>query len=73
MRRALLTTGALLFATGLANAQAQDVETLSDPDEGQYPLLLDGTLSGAGDLKEDESPHSGLFRFPTLLDPWEAF
>ena len=73
MRRALLTTGALLFATGLANAQAQDVETLSDPDEGQYPLLLDGTLSGGGDLKEDNSPHSGLFRFPTLLDPWEAF
>ena len=72
-RRTLLATGALLVAAATANAQAQDVETLSDPDEGQYPLLLDGTLSGDGDLKEDKSPHSGFFRFPSLLDPWDAF
>jgi len=54
-------------------AQGQAVDTLSDPDEGQYPLLLDGTLGGGGDLKEDEAPHSGLFRFPTILDPWQGF
>ena len=70
-KRTLILTAAAIAAGGMASAQSYD--TLSDPDEGQYPLLLDGTLSGGGDLKEDNSPHSGLFRFPTLLDPWEAF
>lgn len=54
-------------------ARAQDVVTPSDLDEGQYPLRLDGTLSDDGDLKEDEAPHSGLFRFEPVLEPCETF
>jgi porin len=68
--RAALVAAAVTAGTV---AQAQTYETVSDPDEGQYPLLLDGTLSGQGDLKEDNAPHSGLFRFPTLMEPWERF
>ncbi len=64
--------GAALTVVGAA-ASAQTYDTPSDPDEGQYPLLLDGTLSGDGDLKEDNAPHSGLFRFPSIMDPWDAF
>jgi carbohydrate-selective porin OprB len=67
-----LTLAAAALATGTA-AQGQTYETPSDPDEGQYPLLLDGTLSADGDLKEDNAPHSGLFRFPSLMDPWDGF
>ncbi len=63
--------GALALAAG--PALAQDAETLSSLDEGQYPLLLDGTLSGDGDLKEDNAPHSGLFRFDSIMAPWEGF
>jgi porin len=63
---------AAALATGTM-ARAQTYETPSDPDEGRYPLLLDGTLSGAGDLKEDNAPHSGLFRFPSIMDPWDGF
>jgi porin len=69
----LRTLAAASLAVAASPLLAQDLETLSDPDEGRYPLLLDGTLGGAGDLKEDNAPHSGLFRFPTLLEPWEAF
>jgi porin len=69
----LRTLAAASLAVAASQLLAQDLETLSDPDEGRYPLLLDGTLGGAGDLKEDNAPHSGLFRFPTLLEPWEAF
>lgn len=65
-----LTGVALVVATVV---QAQGYETLSDPDEGRYPLLLDGTLSGGGDLKEDNAPHSGLFRFDSVMGPWDAF
>jgi hypothetical protein len=67
-----LALAAAALAAGTA-AHAQTYETPSDPDEGPYPLLLDGTLSGAGDLKEDNAPHSGRFRFPTLLEPWDGF
>jgi hypothetical protein len=67
-----LALAAAALAAGTA-AHAQTDETPSDPDEGPYPLLLDGTLSGAGDLKEDNAPHSGRFRFPTLLEPWDGF
>ena len=69
--RLALVAGSLALGGGAV--QAQDVETPSDLDEGQYPLLLDGTLSGDGDLKEDEAPHSGLFRFDSVLGPYEAF
>jgi hypothetical protein len=64
---------AAILAVVASPLLAQDADTLSDADEGPYPLLLDGTLGGAGDLKDDNAPHSGLFRFPTLLEPWEAF
>jgi porin len=67
-----LALAAAALAAG-TTAEAQTYETPSDLDEGQYPLLLDGTLSGGGDLKEDEAPHSGLFRFPTIMDPWDGF
>lgn len=49
---------------------AEEPVTISDPDEGQYPLLLDGTLSGDGDQKENSAPHSGAFRLPTMMDSW---
>jgi porin len=68
--RLALAGAALAFGTA---AHAQTYETPSDPDEGQYPLLLDGTLSGGGDLKEDNAPHSGLFRFDSVMAPWDAF
>jgi len=57
--RGAVAAGLLAAAGQSALAQGTDLETPSDPDEGQYPLLLDGTLSGDGDLKEDEAPHSG--------------
>ncbi len=62
--RGAVAAGLLAVAGQSALAQDTDLETPSDPDEGQYPLLLDGTLSGDGDLKEDEAPHSGWLRFP---------
>jgi porin len=68
--RLFALAAALAVAT---SAQAQTYETPSHLDEGQYPLLLDGTLSGDGDLKEDNAPHSGLFRFPSVMEPWDAF
>jgi len=70
-----LACGLVLVTGGSAWAQesgtAAKVTTLSDLDEGQYPILLDGTLSGGGDLKEDNAPHSGHFRFPTALTGWQ--
>jgi porin len=38
-----------------------------------YPDLLDGTLSGKGDLEDDQAPKRTFFRFPTGLEPWFAF
>lgn len=70
--RDTLAVAAIAMAVG-TTVQAQGHETLSDPDEGAYPLLLDGTLSGGGDLKDDEAPHSGLFRIPSVMEPWERF
>lgn len=70
--RRRIAAAAVAMAFGPA-AQAQGQDTVSDLDEGQYPLLLDGTLGGAGDLKDDDAPHSGLFRFPTVMEPWERF
>ena len=69
----------LLFAVGIslagsaAFAQDQDLETTSDLDDGAYPLLLDGTLSGHGDLKEGTATKHGFLRFDTRLSGWEAW
>ena len=69
----------LLFAAGIslagsaAFAQDQDLETTSDLDDGAYPLLLDGTLSGHGDLKEGTATKRGFLRFDTRLSGWEAW
>ena len=69
----------LLFAAGIslagsaAFAQDQDLETTSDLDDGAYPLLLDGTLSGHGDLKEGTATKRGFLRFDTSLSGWEAW
>jgi hypothetical protein len=41
--------------------------------EEPYPDLLDYTLSGKGDVEEDNSPHSGFLRLPTALEDWFAF
>jgi len=68
----------LLFAAGVslagsaAFAQDQDLAMTSDLNEGAYPILLDGTLSGGGDLKEDEATERGFLRFDTALGGWEA-
>ncbi|MFO1210704.1 MAG: carbohydrate porin [Amaricoccus sp.] len=66
--RLVLAGAATLAATA---ALAQD----ATPPDGtaDYPSLLDGTLSGQGDLEADEALHSGWFRFPTIMDPWDAF
>jgi hypothetical protein len=36
----------------------------------KYPSQLDGTLGGVGDYEDDGTSKRGLFRVPTLLDPW---
>src|SRR5260370_23388618 len=38
-----------------------------------YPDFLDGTLSGKGDLEDDQAPKRTFLRFPTGLEPWVAF
>lgn len=58
---------ALVALPALAQDGGGDHET---PD---YPILLDGTLSGQGDLQDDEALHSGWLRFPGVMEPWEAF
>lgn len=63
--RALLAGAAFLAALPAAAQEAYE-----NPD---YPILLDGTLSGQGDLEEGNALHSGWLRFPTLMDPWDAF
>ena len=55
-----------------ADLSAQTVSADQEFDE-KYPDLLDGTLSASGELEEEETPGSGLFRFPTLLDPWFTY
>ncbi len=58
----------LAWSLCVAGAAAQDaIEAYED----RHAPLLDGTLGGAGDLAEDEAPHSGLFRFDTALEPWD--
>ena len=69
MRRWLGAVGGLA-ALVAGPALAQDG---TEPADEAYPILLDGTLSGAGDLAEDEALHSGWLRFPTVLEPWERF
>jgi len=36
----------------------------------KYSSQLDGTLGGVGDYEDDGTSKRGLFRVPTLLDPW---
>lgn len=70
------TFGAVSFLAVVlasANLYANDVSTLGDPDEGTSPDLLDGTLSGEGDLIDDEAPHSSWLRFDGVLQPWMDF
>ena len=61
----------LLFSSAPASAQSPEPEPVFE--DGQYPDLLDGTLSAEGDLEDDEAPRSAHFRFPTSLGPWLAF
>jgi carbohydrate-selective porin OprB len=56
-----------------ASKPASEPATEHTAAEQKYPDLLDGTLSGKGDQDEIDSPHSGLFRMPTLLEPWFEF
>lgn len=67
MRGWLGALGVAALAAGPAFAQETGGENPS------YPLLLDGTLGGQGDLAEDNAPHSGWLRFPTLMEPWDRF
>lgn len=70
-RAALACAAALAAAPIFAPAFAQDTgEGYENP---AYPTLLDGTLGGQGDLAEDEALHSGWLRFPTVMEPWDAF
>jgi hypothetical protein len=65
-------------ATASAQGQAGDAKPEQSPGDDKaeapvFPDRLDGTLSAGGDLDEDYEPHTGLFRFPTVLDPYFAF
>lgn len=73
--RFLLAISACLTAALSGGASAQQAAPGSVPasDATEYPLLLDGTLSGDGDLAEDEAPHFGRFRLDGVLGPWLAF
>lgn len=64
-----LAAGAAILAAGPALAQdgADPYGTVD------YPILLDGTLSGQGDLEQDAALHSGRFRLPGIMEPWESF
>jgi porin len=44
----------------------------SVPPPEDHPDLLDGTLSGKGDIEEEEQPKQGWLRLPTALGPWVA-
>jgi porin len=56
-----------------AAAFAQGAGDPGDVYPDNHPDLLDGTLSGKGDLEEDERPKTGFFRLPTALEPWFMF
>lgn len=56
-----------------ADAFAQGTGDPGDVYPDNHPDLLDGTLSGKGDLEEDERPKTGFFRLPTALEPWFMF
>lgn len=70
-----LAAAAGLAALAWAPAYAQDAlgQEGGAALDAEYPILLDGTLSGGGDLADDAAPHSGWFRFPTVMAPWESF
>ncbi|HEY2163919.1 MAG TPA: hypothetical protein VGH04_08015, partial [Gemmatimonadaceae bacterium] len=44
--------------------------TAAPQPDTNYIDLLDGTLSGKGDLSEDEAPKVGHVRLPSLLTRW---
>jgi len=64
---------ATLFGIALAIAPSLPAMAQSAEDDGEYPDLLDGTLSGQGDLEDDEKPHSSFLRLPTALEGWFAW
>ncbi len=65
---------AALAQTGL-QAQPQVAQSDSYPPDypPNHPDLLDGTLSGKGDLEDDEKPKLGVPPIPSPLAPWFAF
>ena len=69
-----------MVAAGPASGPGANAATSSQGSAGpnaseseEHPDLLDGTLSGLGDLEADEKPKRGFLRLPTALDPWFAF
>jgi len=81
---ALILVLTLLFtapplAGGEANIATSDKAiatrepSVSETADELKPDLLDGTLSGYGDYLADIRPKRGLFRLPTVLDPYFDF
>lgn len=68
--RLVAVVAAIAFAA--AGAAAQSPAPAAAPG-AEYADLLDGTLSGLGDLEDDLDTRTGFFRRPTALDPWFAW
>lgn len=63
----------LLVGAAVAACARPHVENFAPkvpPDTSAYPPVLDGTLSGNGDLEEDQAPKQPHARLPTVLGRW---
>jgi porin len=67
---ALLTTAPAFAQTGL---QVPPSVAQSEAYPPNHPDLLDGTLSGKGDLEDDEQPKPGAAPIISPLQPWFDF
>ena len=61
------TTEPILLAQ---SAPAASVPVAREQQDTPYPNIQDNTLSGKGDLEEDEATVRRPARFPSLLGPW---
>ena len=63
----------MFLGLALAPSSIADAQTpVPTKTEDEYPILLDGTLSGKGDQEDADVLRRGWLRFPTLLGPWFA-
>jgi porin len=72
----LCTVSLMLTPTKAFSASAGPSSSSSSAQSGteeEHPDLLDGTLSGKGDIDEEEVPKQGWIRPTTVLQPWLAY